>query len=120
MPEKRHRRLARRIQPVAVDNGIAGRVHDADVLQSRTRQRVGGPLRRTPHIGCVLWKRADARYCEVLLQFVNVAVAVDVDEVDDVVHEGDLITEAPPLTIASGSALALEFLEMCHDALGRN
>jgi hypothetical protein len=34
----------------------------------------------------MLGERADARDREILLQFINISIAVDVDEVDDVVH----------------------------------
>ena len=47
---------------------------------------VGAPLGAAPHVGRVLGQRADARNGEQRLQLVEVAIAVDVDEVDDLVH----------------------------------
>ncbi len=87
MAVEENRRLARRIEPVAVDDGIARGVDQADVLHPGRGQRVGGPLRRAPHVALVLRQRADARDGEVLLEFLDVSIAVDVDEIDDVVHE---------------------------------
>ena len=80
------RRLAWRVEPVAVDHRMARRVDQLHVLHAGAGERVSGPLRGAPHVRGMLGKRADARDREILLQFINVSIAVDVDEVDDVVH----------------------------------
>ena len=99
------RRLAWSAEPVAVDDRIAWRVDQRDVLHAGGTKRVGGPLGRAPHVGRVLRQRADARNREVLLQLVDVAIAIDVDEVDDLVH-GSMICHASP--VRRGTTVALE------------
>ena len=51
-------------------------------------QRVGRPLCGAADVAACSRQRADAGDGEVLLQLVDVAIAVDVDEIDDVVHAG--------------------------------
>ena len=80
------RRRALGAEPVAVDDGIARRLDQPDVLQADAAHLVGGPLGAAPDVGRVLRQRADAGDREVVLEFVDVAIAVGVDEVDDVVH----------------------------------
>ena len=96
------RRLARRVQPVAVDHGVARRLNQLDVLQSRGAQRVGRPLRRLAHVLGVLGQRRDAGNGQVLLQLLDVAIAIDVDEVDDFVH-ASMICHASPSRLARPS-----------------
>ena len=55
------RRLAGRVQPVAVDDRVAGRVDQPDVLQAGRPQRLGRPLGGAAHVAGVLRQRADAR-----------------------------------------------------------
>ena len=86
VPVEENRRFARRIEPVAVDDRIARRVDEPHVLHAHLLQRISRPLRRAAHIGRVLRQRADARDREVLLELLDVPVAVDVDEVDDLIH----------------------------------
>src|SRR5262245_17171544 len=107
MSVKQNRRLARRIQPVAVHDRVAWRIDEPYVLYARARQRVSRPLRRAAYAGRMLRKRTPSRNRELLFQFLNIAIAVYVDEVDHLVHDGDLITEPPPLTVVSHPALAL-------------
>jgi hypothetical protein len=80
------RRPPRRAEPVAVDDRVSRRVEQGNVLQPGAAQRLGGPLGRPPYIRRMLWQRADAGNCQILLQLFDVSVAVDVDEVDDVIH----------------------------------
>ena len=80
-------RRTRRAQPFAVDDRVAGRLLDAGVLQADAGHLVAGPLGAAAHVGRMAGQRADAGDGQILLQLVNVAVAVDVDEVDDVVHK---------------------------------
>src|SRR4029078_2930337 len=66
-------------------------------LHPRVAQGVGGPFRGTANVGGVLGQRADAGNREVLLQLVNVAIAVNVDVIDDVVQavvHGSIIVHA--------------------------
>ena len=75
-----------RPQPVAVDDRIAGRLEQPDVLQPDAAHFVAAPFGTAADVGFVLGQRADARDGQQRLQFVDVSVAVDVDEIDDVVH----------------------------------
>ena len=84
------RRRAGRAQPVAVDDGIARRLDQPDVLQADAAHLVAAPLGAAAHVAGVLGQRADARNREQRLQLVEVPIAVDVDEIDDVVH-GDML-----------------------------
>ena len=88
------RRLPRCVEPVAVDHRMAGRVDQLHVAHPGAGERVGRPLRRAPHVGGMLGKRADARDRQILPQFINVSIAVDIDEVDDVVHAVIITTKA--------------------------
>ena len=58
---------------------LHGRAPEAEEL-------VDQPLRRGATIAGMVGERADARDGEVLLQLLDVLVAVGVDEIDDVVH----------------------------------
>ena len=80
------RRRALRAEPVAVHDRIARRLDEPDVLHADAAHLVRAPLGATLDVGRVLGQRADARDGEQGLQFLEVFVAVDVDEVDDVVH----------------------------------
>ncbi len=79
-------RRAFRAQPVAVDDRIAWRVDQAHVAEADAAHLVGGPLGAAADVGGVLRQRADAGNREILLELFDVAVAVGVDEVDDLVH----------------------------------
>ena len=91
---EQNRRLARGVQPLAVDNRVARRSMSRTFCMP-TAQRIGGPLRGAADVGGVLGKRADARNREVLLQLLDVAITVDVDEIDDLIH-GPMICHASP------------------------
>ena len=73
-------------QPVAVDDGKAGRLDQPHVLHADAPHLVGRPLGAALHVAGMLGQRADARDGEVRLELLDVTVAVGVDEVDDVVH----------------------------------
>ena len=73
-------------QPVAVDDGVAGRFDEPDVVEADAAHLLGRPLGAAPDVAGVLRQGADARNREVGLQLLDVAVTVRVDEVDDVVH----------------------------------
>ena len=51
---EKHRRCAFGAKPVAIDDGIARRLDQADVGQANAAHFVGGPLRTAPHIARVL------------------------------------------------------------------
>ena len=87
-------RRARRAQPVAVDDREAGRVDQLDVLQPDAAHLLRRPVRAALHVGRVLRQRADAGDGEVLLELVDVVVAVRIDEVDDVVHNCLILSRA--------------------------
>ena len=88
-------RLAWGAKPVAVHHRVARRVNQGDVLHPCRAKRVRGPFGGAPHVGGVLRQRADARDRQVLLQLVDVAIAIDVDEVDDLLHDGSV----PPFAL---------------------
>ena len=79
------RRRAWRIQPFAVDDRVARRFEQPHVLEADALHVIGAPLGRAPHVGLMLGKRADARNGEVLLQLVDVAIALHVDVINDLV-----------------------------------
>jgi hypothetical protein len=81
------RRCTGRAQPVAVDDGVAGRVDQADVLHADALQFLRRPLGTAAHVAGVLRQRADAGDREVLLQLVDVAIAVHVDEINHAFHD---------------------------------
>ena len=66
-----NRRRARRAEPVAVDDRIARRVDEPDVLQADAAHLVGAPFGAPLHVGRVLGQRADARNREKRLQLVR-------------------------------------------------
>jgi hypothetical protein len=94
VPVKQDRRLAGRIQPVGVDHWIPRRIHQPDVLHAGGAQRVGGPLRCAPDIASVFRQRADAGNGEKLFQLVDVAIAVNVDEINNSGVHGSIIVHA--------------------------
>ena len=61
VPVKQNRRRLRRAEPVAVDDRIARRLDEADVLQADAAHLVGAPLGAALHVAGVLGQRADAR-----------------------------------------------------------
>ena len=83
---EQNRRRALGAEPVAVDDRVARRVDEPDVLHADAAHLVGAPFGAALDVGGVLGQRADARDGQQGLQFLEVLVAVDVDEVDDVVH----------------------------------
>ena len=87
MPVEQDGRRACGAQPVAVDDGMPGRLDQPDVLQADPLHLVPRPLGAAPHVRCVLWQRADAGNGEVGFELVDVAIAMGVDEVEDVVHD---------------------------------
>ena len=82
------RRRAFGAEPVAIDDGVAGRFEEPDIGQADAAHLVGRPFGAAAHIAGMLRQRADARNREVSLQLLDVAVTIGVDEVDDVVHVG--------------------------------
>ena len=80
------RRRPLRCQPVAVHDRVARRLDQPDVLHADAAQFIRRPFGALAHVGLVLRQRADAGNREIRLQFLDVAIAVGVDEVDDVVH----------------------------------
>ena len=54
VPVEEHRRRARRVQPVAVDDRVARRVDDPHVLEADRPQLLGRPLGAPAHVGGVL------------------------------------------------------------------
>jgi hypothetical protein len=76
----------RSAQPVAIDDREAWRVDEPDVLQADPLHLVCRPFRTRTHVVGMLREGADARDREVSLQFLDVAVAIGVDEIDDGVH----------------------------------
>src|SRR5690606_39488795 len=85
---RRHTRFSRdwSSDVCSSDLGVSRRVFDAHVLEPDARQLVACPLGSLPHIVFVLRQRTDARNGQIFSQLANVAIAVGVDEVDDVVH----------------------------------
>jgi hypothetical protein len=57
------------------------RVRDTDVVHPGPTKRFRGPLGGATHVTGVLRQRADTRNREVLLQFIDVPIAIDVDEI---------------------------------------
>ena len=86
VPVEEDGRRARRAEPVAVDDRVARRVDQPHVLQADAPHLLRAPVGAAPDVGGVLRQRADARDREKRLQLVEVAIAIDVDEIDDVVH----------------------------------
>ena len=77
------RRRARRAKPVAVHDREARRLDQPDILQADAPHLLRRPLGATLHVVLVLRQRADAGNREVLFQFLDIPVAMRVDEVDD-------------------------------------
>jgi hypothetical protein len=86
VPVEQDRRLAWRVEPVAVDNRVPGCLDEPDILHAHLAQRIGSPLGGPSNIVAVSRERADARDGEVLLEFIDISVAVDVDVIDDLIH----------------------------------
>ena len=80
------RRSARRFKPIAVDHRIAGRLDETHVLETDTPHFSRAPFGAPAHVGCVLWQRRNTWNREQRLQLVEVAIAIEVDEIDDLVH----------------------------------
>ena len=77
-------------QPVAIDDRVAWCLDEADVVEADASHLLGGPLGTAADVAGMLRQRADARNGEVGLQLLDVAVAIGVDVVDDVVHWSQL------------------------------
>ena len=88
-------RLAGRVEPVAVHHRIARRLDQLHVLEAGGAARVGGPLGAAANVGGVLGQRRNAGNREVLLELVNVPIAIDVDEIDYLIH-APMICHASP------------------------
>jgi hypothetical protein len=73
-------------------------VGSAAGARTATLRTLGG----TMHVGVVLGQRADARDRQVLLQFVDIAIAIDVDEVKNLIH-GSMICHASKVRRATPS-----------------
>ncbi len=68
----------------------------------------------------MLRQGTDAGNGKILLQLIDVAIAVDVDEVDDVVHVENLTTSGPPIALAACLSFTFELDEVRENALGRH
>ena len=90
VPVEQHRRRAGGAEPVGVDDRVARRLDQPTFCIPMRSQLVGGPLGAPAHVGLMLRQRADAGNGEVALQLLDVAVAMKVDEVDDVVGHNRL------------------------------
>ena len=86
VPIKEDGRRPLGMEPVPVDDRIARRFDAAHVFETDALKLIRGPLGAARHVTRVLWERADTRNSEVVLQLLDVSVAVGVDEIDDVVH----------------------------------
>ncbi len=73
-------------EPVAIDDRVAGRFDEPDVVETDAAHLVCRPFGAAPDVAGVLRQRTDARNRQVRLQLFDVAVTVGVDEVDDIVH----------------------------------
>ena len=115
------RRRAGRAEPVAVDDRVARRVDQPDVLQADPPHLVGAPLGAALDVAGMLGQRADARNREQRLQLLEIAFAVDVDEVDDVVHVMRRSCSRAPSTVVVGDARPsrLQLFEMRAHVLVR-
>jgi hypothetical protein len=71
-----HRRFSGRVEPIAVNEGMARCWDNLNVFQPRRPQADGHELGRAPHIGRMRWLCANARNTQKLLQFVKEAVLV--------------------------------------------
>jgi hypothetical protein len=66
---------------------MAGRFDQANVLEPDAPHLFDRPFRAPAHVRCMLRKRADAWDGKVVLELVNVTIAMRVDEVDDLSHK---------------------------------
>ena len=80
------RRRAFGAEPLGVDHRMPGRLHELRVVQADPGELGGRPLGAAADVGGVRRQRRDAGNRQVFLQLLDVAVAVDVDVVDDLVH----------------------------------
>ncbi len=83
---KQNGRRAGGTEPVAVHNRVARRIDQPDVLETDAPHLVGAPLGAPLHIRRMLGQRADAWDSQERFELREIAIAVDVDEVDDVIH----------------------------------
>jgi len=88
VPVEQNRRRTRRAQPLAVDDWVAGRVEQLHAGEADALHLLGGPLGAPHDVAMVRGQRADAGDREIRLQFVDVSVAVEVDEINDGVGHG--------------------------------
>ena len=113
-------RCARCAEPVAVHNRIAWRIDQPDILKAHPPHLVGTPFGAPLHIRRVLGQRADAWNREEGLQLREIAIAVDVDEIDDVIHvelfSSDLSqhgsSDAPCAVVVDRTPLVLQLFEV--------
>jgi len=66
---------------------MAGRFDQANVLEPDAPHLFDRPFRAPAHVRRMLRKRADAWDGKVVLELVNVTIAMRVDEVDDLSHK---------------------------------
>ncbi len=88
VPVEENRRRAFSAEPFAVDNRVAWRFFETHVVQANPLHLGAGPLRAAADVFLVLRQGADAGDSQVLREFVNVTIPVDVDVVDNLVHVG--------------------------------
>ena len=86
MPVEEDGRRTLGAEPVSVHNGEAWCLDQPNVLETDASHFVGGPLGATLDVAAMLRQCADARYRQILLELVDVPVAIGVDEVDDGRH----------------------------------
>src|SRR5262249_23468633 len=103
-----HRRFSGRVEPIAVNEGVARCWDNLNVFQSRRPQADGLELGRAPHIGRMRRLCANARNTQKFLQFVKEAVLVLFNE--SVARGGHV-----PII---GATVATQFRRLClMDAL---
>ncbi len=72
----KHRRLARSMQPVGINQRVALSWDHLDVFHSNAPQFARHIVRRSQHVGFVLGKRADAGNAQEILQFIQEALLI--------------------------------------------
>src|SRR5581483_1795232 len=80
VPVTQHRRLARRMHPVGINQRMFRRRNDLDILQPRRLQAVRDKLRRALHVRLVFRKSADRRNTEEGFQFIKEAIFIRFDK----------------------------------------
>jgi hypothetical protein len=80
MPITQHRRLARRMQPIGVNQRMLRGRNDFYILQPRIRQTASDKFRRPIHIFLIFRQRANARYPQKLEQLGKQTILVLLDK----------------------------------------